>query len=67
LLQQSIVDTYGNISGKSHLVTVKNNVVKITLPSLGYMIVAEIENSSVEVINSLKQSFTIIDKYQFAG
>ena len=67
LVQQSIImERATNIKTKTHLVTVKNNIVKITLPSLGYMIVAEIENSSLEVINSVKQQVTIIGKYQFA-
>ena len=51
---------------KANMVSVKNNTVKIILPSLGYMMLAEVEKSNVEVISSIKQSFTIEGKYQFA-
>jgi len=51
---------------KANMVSVKNNTVKIILPSLGYMMLAEVEKSNVEVISSIKQSFTNEGKYQFA-
>ena len=51
---------------KANMVFVKNNTVKIVLPSLGYMMLAEVEKSNVEVITSAKQSFTIEGNYQYA-
>ena len=51
---------------KVSLASVKNNTIKVLLPSLGYMMLAEVEKSSVEVISSAKQSFTIEGKYQYA-
>jgi transcription antitermination factor NusG len=65
--QQLIVrEKEGYAANKPHMVTVKNNTVKITLPSLGYMIVADIEKPAMEIIASSNQSVTIINKYQFA-
>ncbi len=57
----------GDKTGKTPIVTVKNNTVKIALPSIGYMLIAEIETSSGEIITSIKQSYSLPDKYQFAG
>jgi transcription antitermination factor NusG len=57
----------GDSVGKTHMVTVKNNTVKIALPSIGYMLLAEIEKSTVENITSIKKSYSIVEKYQFAG
>jgi len=51
---------------KAHTVFVKNNTVKIVLPSLGYMMLAEAEKSNVEVIVSTEKQFTLGEKYQFA-
>ena len=52
---------------KAYLVFVKDNTVKILLPSLGYMMLAEVEQSTVEIIaTSTKQSFTMVEKYQYA-
>jgi len=51
---------------KAHMVSVKNNTVKIALPSLGYIMLAEVENSNVELITSAKKTFTIGEKFQFA-
>jgi len=51
---------------KVNLASVKNNTVKILLPSLGYMMLAEVEKSNVEMITSLKQSFTIEGTYNYA-
>jgi transcription antitermination factor NusG len=64
--QQLIREKEGNTAIKPHMVTVKNNTVKITLPSLGFMIVADIEKPSIEIITSSNQSVTISNKYQFA-
>ena len=57
----------GEGTGKTHMVSVKNNTVKIALPSIGYMLLAEIEKSTVEIITSIKQSYSLVEKYQFAG
>jgi transcription antitermination factor NusG len=51
---------------KANIVSVKNNIVKIILPSLGYMMLAEVEKSNIEIIKSIKQSLTIEEKYQYA-
>lgn len=51
---------------KANMVSVKNNTVKVILPSLGYMLMAEVEKSNVEILTSQKQSFTIEGKYQYA-
>ncbi len=57
----------GEGSGKSPMVTVKNNTVKIALPSIGYVLLAEIEKSTIEIISTIKQSNSQFDKYQFVG
>lgn len=49
-----------------HLISVKNNTVKILLPSLGYNLIAESINTSVEVIVSTKQAFNMDKTYKFA-
>lgn len=51
---------------KAHMISVKNNTVKIALPSLGYMMLAEVEKPTVELINSGKQAYNIVENYQFA-
>ncbi|MEP7110856.1 MAG: UpxY family transcription antiterminator [Ferruginibacter sp.] len=51
---------------KAHLVSVKNNTVKIILPSLGYLMLAEVEKSNVEIITSTKQTYALAEKYRFA-
>lgn len=56
----------GSVADNTELVSVKNNTVKILLPSLGYMMVAEAEKSNVEILTAAKQYYTIIKKYQFA-
>ena len=53
-------------NNKANLVSFKNNKIKIELPSLGYMMLAEVEESNVEIITSTKQTYTIIQKYQYA-
>jgi len=57
----------GDATGKTLIVTVKNNTVKIALPSIGYRLLADIEKSNVEIITSIKNSFSMVDKYYFAG
>ncbi len=47
-------------------VTFKNNIVKIVLPSLGYIMQAEAEQSKIEVFTSSKKSYTLVEKYQYA-
>lgn len=54
------------VENKVNLVSVKNNTVKIVLPSLGYMMLAEVEKSNVEIIPPTKQPFPIEGKYQYA-
>lgn len=60
-----VIGASGN-DNKSNMVSVKNNVVKIVLPSLGYIMLAEVEKSNVEIITSANQSYSFLDKYQFA-
>ena len=47
-------------------VSVKNSIVKIVLPSLGYMMVAELEKVNLEVLSSAKKTFSILEKFQYA-
>lgn len=51
---------------KANMVTVKNNTVKIVLPSLGYLLLAEVEKSNVEILPSNNQSYAVSDKYKYA-
>jgi len=51
---------------KANMVSVKNNTVNIVLPSLGYMMLAEVQKSNVEIIISTKQSYTDAGQYQYA-
>lgn len=52
---------------KSKMISVINNQVKIVLPSLGYMMLAEVEKSNVEIITAAKQSsYTIVENYKYA-
>ena len=63
------VDKGGVIQGNDkrvHMVSVKNNTVKILLPSLGYNIIAESVNTNVEVIISSKQTHSMGENYKFA-
>lgn len=50
---------------KLNLVTIKNNLVKIVLPSLGFAMVAEVEKSSVEVFTP-NQIYNVNEKFQYA-
>ena len=51
---------------KTPMVSVKNNTVKIVLASLGYIIFAEVENSNVEVFKSATQSYSVLEKFNYA-
>ena len=51
---------------RTHTISVKNNTVKIVLPSLGYNILAEASNTNAEVLVSTKKSYYIVEKYKFA-
>jgi transcriptional antiterminator NusG len=51
---------------KSHNVLGDGSIGKVVLPSLGYMMVAELEKVNVEVLNSAKKSFNILEKVQYA-
>ena len=42
---------------KGQVVSVKNKTVKVILPSLGYMMQAEVETSNVELIREKKRSY----------
>lgn len=48
------------------LISVKDNSVKIALPSLGYTMVAEVEKANVELFTPVNASYAHPDKYQFA-
>lgn len=54
------------VAHKTPVISVKNNIVKIILASLGYTIVAEIENSNVEVFKSAIQSYTMSEHHNYA-
>lgn len=47
---------------KGQLVSVKNNTVKIVLPSIGFMLITELEKSNLDIINAPKQYFGLIEK-----
>jgi len=51
---------------KGQVISVKNNTVKIVLPSIGYILIAELEKANVEMITAKKQAFGILEKFQFA-
>lgn len=51
---------------KGQVISLKNNTVKIVLPSIGYILIAEIEKANVEMITAKKQAFGILEKLQFA-
>ena len=36
---------------EGNVVSIKNNKVKVTLPSLGYMMTADVQKSSVELLD----------------
>ncbi len=47
-------------------ISVKNNSIKLVLPSIGYILTAELEKSQVEIYNSQKLPLEIGEKFQFA-
>lgn len=49
---------------KGQLVSLKNNSVKIALPSIGYMLIAELDKANIEIIAGRKQSFGILEKFR---
>jgi len=51
---------------KVNLASVKNNMVRIILPSLGYMMQAEVEKLNVELITTANQTFIVEGKFQYA-
>jgi len=53
------------VAHKTPIISVKNNIVKIILASLGYTILAEIESSKVEVFRSAFQSYTMNENYTY--
>ncbi|MEO6731455.1 MAG: UpxY family transcription antiterminator [Ferruginibacter sp.] len=48
----------------SNKASIKNSLVKVVLPSLGYMIMAELNKFEIEVMTS-SQPFYTFDKYQY--
>ena len=54
------------IEQKGHVISVKNNTVKIVLPSLGYIMVAELEKVNAELVSPSKKSYTLLEKFQYA-
>ncbi len=60
VVESAITDNNAN------LVFVKNNTVKITLPSLGYMMLAETAHSTASIYTPSNQSYSVNGKYQFA-
>jgi transcription antitermination factor NusG len=64
-------DTVRVISGplimqKGQVVSVKNKTVKVILPSLGYMMQAEIETSNLEIIRTETEAFTRKQQWLYA-
>jgi transcription antitermination factor NusG len=51
---------------KGHVISVKNNTVKIVLASLGYVMVAELEKTNAEILTTAKKSFGFLEKFQYA-
>ncbi|MEO6722062.1 MAG: transcription termination/antitermination NusG family protein [Ferruginibacter sp.] len=51
---------------KGHVISVKNNTVKIVLPSLGYMMIADLEKANVEILTAAKKSFSLLERFQYA-
>ena len=47
-------------------ISVKNNSIKLVLPSIGYIVTAELEKSQVEIYNTKKLPIEISEKFQFA-
>jgi transcription antitermination factor NusG len=42
------------IAQEGNVVLVKNNRIKITLPSLGYVLIAEVDTSDIEIVEKVK-------------
>jgi|SRR5882757_4303734 len=45
---------------EGNVVEIKNKTIKVLLPSLGYMLMAEIENSNIEIISGFSQTLSAI-------
>lgn len=54
------------VENTGHVIVIKNNSIKITLPSLGYMMFAELKKSNIEVIAANNQAYQVSEKYRFA-
>ena len=50
---------------KGDVVEIKNNSVKVLLPSLGYLMTAEVQKSNVEIMTNYNVGF-VSNSYQFA-
>ena len=46
--------------------TIKKTQSVALLPSIGYILIAELEKANVEMITAKKQAFGILEKFQFA-
>lgn len=57
---ETFIEEHGQIA------SVKNNSVRIILPSIGYYMIAELEKSNVEILAPKKQAMGIFEKFQFA-
>jgi hypothetical protein len=53
------------LAEQGHVISVKNNTVKIVLPSLGYIMVAGLDKANVER-DTVKKSYTLLEKFQYA-
>ena len=52
--------------GKNSIASVKNNLVRIVLPSLGYIMLAEVEKSAADVMTSTKSTYPLPESYKYA-
>jgi transcription antitermination factor NusG len=50
---------------KGLVVSVKNKSVKILLPSLGYMMYAEVKSSNIEIVTSIQLPYSEIPELQY--
>jgi transcription antitermination factor NusG len=72
-LEKAVVnlnDTVRILSGpltdyKGDVIEIRNNTIKVILPSLGYQMTAEIQRSNIEVISDRSQSYSNLS-YQIA-
>ena len=46
-----ISDSHIDYNNNSNMISIKNSVIKLSLPSLGYILMAETEKSMIDVVN----------------